>query len=62
MGFDDIEAASLVSPRLTTMANPAREIGRACGERLLARLLGHADRGARRRSIIPARLVRRQSA
>ncbi|GLX93398.1 substrate-binding domain-containing protein [Herbidospora sp. NBRC 101105] len=61
MGFDDIEAASLVSPRLTTMANPAREIGRACGERLLARLSGTVAESSTE-TIIPARLVRRESA
>ncbi len=61
MGFDDIEAASLVSPQLTTMANPAREIGRACGELLLDRLSGK-EIGPPREVVIPARLVRRQSA
>jgi LacI family transcriptional regulator len=61
MGFDDIEAASLVSPRLTTMANPAREIGQACGRLLLRRVSGH-HQGPCQEVIIPARLVRRQSA
>lgn len=39
-GYDDIEAASLVSPSLTTVENPAREIGRACARLLLERLDG----------------------
>jgi LacI family transcriptional regulator len=39
-GYDDIDAASLVSPPLTTIANPAREIGRACARLLLERLDG----------------------
>ncbi|MFB9680219.1 substrate-binding domain-containing protein [Streptosporangium vulgare] len=61
MGFDDIEAASLVSPGLTTMANPAREIGQACARRLLERLRGGtAELSAE--TVIPARLVRRRSA
>ncbi|WP_436757805.1 substrate-binding domain-containing protein [Streptosporangium sp. V21-05] len=61
MGFDDIEAASLVSPGLTTMANPAREIGQACARRLLERLGGGtAELSAE--TVIPARLVRRRSA
>jgi DNA-binding LacI/PurR family transcriptional regulator/AcrR family transcriptional regulator len=60
MGFDDIEAAGLISPGLTTMANPAREIGRACADLLLARLSG-AD-ATDQEVIIPARLVRRASA
>ena len=61
MGFDDIEAASLVSPQLTTMANPAREIGRAGGRLLLDRLSGN-ETGPAREIVIPARLVARQSA
>lgn len=40
-GYDDIEAASLVDPPLTTIDNPAREIGRACARLLLERLDGH---------------------
>jgi DNA-binding LacI/PurR family transcriptional regulator/AcrR family transcriptional regulator len=61
MGFDDIEAAGLVSPGLTTMANPAREIGQACARRLLERLHGPAN-GPCVEVVIPARLVRRGSA
>lgn len=60
MGFDDIEAAAMVVPGLTTMANPAREIGRACARRLLDRLSGGAGPSAE--VVIPARLVRRGSA
>ncbi|MFI9550139.1 substrate-binding domain-containing protein [Nonomuraea endophytica] len=60
MGFDDIEAAGLVSPGLTTMANPAREIGMACARLLLNRLSGTAEPSAE--VVVPARLVRRTSA
>lgn len=38
VGFDDIEAASLVSPALTTVLIPARDEGAACGRLLLHRL------------------------
>ncbi|GAA0380446.1 hypothetical protein Acor_02000 [Acrocarpospora corrugata] len=62
MGFDDIDAASLVRPRLTTMANPAREIGRACGMRLLERLSGEPAALIPMEIVIPARLVERESA
>ncbi|GAA0986871.1 hypothetical protein GCM10009555_065160 [Acrocarpospora macrocephala] len=62
MGFDDIDAASLVRPRLTTMANPAREIGRACGMRLLERLSGEPAALIPTEIVIPARLVERESA
>ncbi|MBB5081773.1 substrate-binding domain-containing protein [Nonomuraea endophytica] len=60
MGFDDIEAAGLVSPGLTTMANPAREIGMACARLLLNRLSGTAEPYTE--IVVPARLVRRTSA
>ncbi|NUT45332.1 MAG: substrate-binding domain-containing protein [Thermoactinospora sp.] len=61
MGFDDIEAAGLVSPGLTTMANPAREIGQASATRLLERLEGRLAEPYSE-IVIPARLVRRRSA
>ncbi|MFC5828316.1 substrate-binding domain-containing protein [Nonomuraea insulae] len=61
MGFDDIESASMVTPRLTTMANPAREIGQACARRLLDRLAGKVSEPYSE-VVIPARLVRRESA
>ena len=38
IGFDDIEAASFVSPPLTTVRIPARDEGDACGRLLLHRL------------------------
>jgi LacI family transcriptional regulator len=60
MGFDDIEAATLVTPQLTTIANPAREIGMACARLLLDRINGVA--GPPKEIVIPTRLVRRQSA
>ncbi|MFI6297176.1 substrate-binding domain-containing protein [Nonomuraea sp. NPDC050790] len=61
MGFDDIDAAGMVSPGLTTMANPAREIGRASARRLLSRLSGSLD-AASTELVVPAQLIRRQSA
>ncbi|MEU6786600.1 substrate-binding domain-containing protein [Nonomuraea angiospora] len=61
MGFDDIDAAGLVSPGLTTMANPAREIGQATAVRLLERLRAAIDEPSTE-LVVPARLVRRQSA
>lgn len=60
-GYDDIEAASLVTPALTTVVNPAAEIGRACAEALLPRLT--ADEPGRPREIVIATtLTRRESA
>lgn len=61
VGFDDVDAASIVNPALTTVRNPAYEIGGAAGELLLSRMLGqHTGEG--RTMILPCPLVRRQSA
>lgn len=35
-GFDDIELAQIVTPGLTTVHVPHREMGRCCGEALVA--------------------------
>jgi DNA-binding LacI/PurR family transcriptional regulator len=50
----------MVSPGLTTMANPAREIGRATATRLLERLRGAIGEPSSE-LVVPARLVRRRS-
>jgi LacI family transcriptional regulator len=60
-GYDDIDAASLVTPALTTVVNPARQVGRACGEALLRQLTaGEAE--PPREIVIANSLVRRESA
>jgi DNA-binding LacI/PurR family transcriptional regulator len=61
VGYDDIEAASLVTPDLTTVVNPAYEMGRECGRLLLERMTGQRD-GARVEVVVPHRLVPRTSA
>jgi len=61
MGYDDIEAAALVTPDLTTVVNPADEMGRACGSLLLERMSGQ-PRDTRREVVIPHRLIARGSA
>jgi LacI family transcriptional regulator len=61
MGYDDIEAAALVTPDLTTVVNPAYEMGHECGRLLLERMSG-ADHGPHREVVIPHRLVPRASA
>ena len=60
VGFDDIEAASLVSPALTTVANPAYESGWAAGG-LLTDRLNARHTGPRRSVVLPCRLVVRES-
>ena len=59
VGYDDIEAATLVSPPLTTVVNPAYEAGQAAGRLLLDRMTGRYDgRAARGRPARPARGTR----
>lgn len=60
-GYDDIEAASLISPALTTVLNPAREIGRSAAQLLLDRLDGDGP-GTAREIVLAHRLVPRESA
>ncbi|GAA4919894.1 LacI family transcriptional regulator [Stackebrandtia albiflava] len=61
MGFDDIDAAALVSPRLTTMATASREHGQVAGEMLLRRM-NDDGAGEPRRVVFPAKLIARDSA
>ena len=60
VGYDDIEAAALVSPPLTTVVNPAYEAGRAAGRLLTDRMTG-GYRGDRREVVLHSRLVERGS-
>jgi LacI family transcriptional regulator len=60
VGFDDIEAASLVRPALTTIANPAYDSGSQAGQMLLRRMLGE-DTGPRTVTVLPCSLRVRES-
>ncbi|GAA1874495.1 LacI family DNA-binding transcriptional regulator [Asanoa iriomotensis] len=61
IGFDDIDAAALVHPALTTIDNRAYEKGTVCGRLLLQRISGELD-GPFRDIIVPGSLVVRDSA
>ncbi|WP_374102332.1 substrate-binding domain-containing protein [Streptomyces sp. HB-N217] len=58
-GYYDIDAASMVSPALTTVVDPAREIGRSVARLLIDRLDGA---GGAREVVLTHRLVRHASA
>jgi LacI family transcriptional regulator len=58
VGFDDIEAAAMVSPALTTVSNPAYETGLLAGILLAERMAGRY-RGTPRTVTLPCRLVHR---
>jgi LacI family transcriptional regulator len=61
VGFDDIEAAEMVSPPLTTVSNPAYEIGLIAGHLLRERMTGQY-RDLPRTVTLPCRLVPRATA
>ena len=59
-GFDDVFPAAIVSPSLTTVRQPLRELGQAAVEILLARIAGEAP-ADRVRHLFPTSLVVRDS-
>jgi LacI family transcriptional regulator, galactose operon repressor len=61
VGYDDIEAAAMVSPPLTTVSNPAYETGLLAGILLKERMTG-SYRGPIRTVTLPCRLVVRATA
>lgn len=62
VGFDDSPAATLATPPLTTVAQPHEEKGRLAAEWLVKAIEdGRPLRGRRRRAILPAKLVVRES-
>jgi LacI family transcriptional regulator len=61
VGYDDVDAATIVTPTLTTVRNPAYETGRKAGELLLSRLRGeYRDTG--RTVVLECPLIPRESA
>lgn len=60
LGVDDIDAAALVSPALSTVRIPAREIGHAAGRLLVERIEGSLP-AARRTLLIAHQLIRRET-
>jgi len=60
VGYDDIEAAALVTPALTTVMNPAFDTGLAAGKLLRERITG-AYRGPARALTLDSHLVVRAS-
>ncbi len=58
VGYDDIALAALVTPRLTTVRQPAREMGRAAARMLLEQI---EERPPGADVDLPAELVVRES-
>lgn len=61
MGHDDIEAATIVTPQLTTTHTDARELGQQAGSMLLSRMSGEYD-GPGRHVLVTHTLIERDSA
>jgi LacI family transcriptional regulator len=61
VGFDDIDLAELLTPRLTTVKNPAAAVGAACAEAVLARLAGPRTEAAFTFTTLPTTLQIRDS-
>lgn len=61
VGCDDIEAAAMVTPSLTTVRHPAGQLGSTSAELLLSRMTGAYD-GPGRQSVISHQLIVRDSA
>jgi Transcriptional regulators len=59
IGFDNIELATYVKPALTTIAVPARELGRLAIKTIFDRLTSGRDYGMR--LILPCTLIERES-
>jgi LacI family transcriptional regulator len=61
VGFDDVDAATIVTPQLTTVRNPAYEAGSTAGDLLLSRMTGRYS-GAGRTVVLPCPVVVRGTA
>lgn len=61
IGFDDVDAATIVTPELTTVRNPAYEVGSTAGDLLMSRMSGRYT-GAGRTVVLPCPLVVRGTA
>lgn len=59
MGFDDTRYAAIASPPLSTIAQPANEIGQRVAARMIAEIEGTASDG--NRTLLEHRLIVRQS-
>jgi LacI family transcriptional regulator len=61
VGFDDVDAATIVTPQLTTVRNPAYEAGSTAGDLLMSRMSGRYV-GTGRTVVLPCPMVVRGTA
>jgi DNA-binding LacI/PurR family transcriptional regulator len=58
IGFDDIQGAAYLTPRLTTVRQPLRRMGEIAAEHLLARISKPGRRGSQQVSVEPELIMR----
>jgi DNA-binding LacI/PurR family transcriptional regulator len=58
VGFDDIQAAAYLTPRLTTVRQPLRQMGETAAKQLLERISNGTGRGPQLISLAPELVVR----
>ena len=58
VGFDDIQGAAYLTPRLTTVRQPLRRMGEIAAERLLTRISNGTKDGAQQVSVEPELVIR----
>jgi len=58
VGFDDIQGAAYLTPRLTTVRQPLRRMGEIAAERLLTRISNVSKNGAQQVSVAPELVIR----
>ncbi len=61
IGFDDIALSSYISPTLTTIAQPLKEMARASIEMLITRIQGETVDLQAKRRVLPTELIIRES-
>jgi LacI family transcriptional regulator len=61
VGFDDVDAATIVTPQLTTVQNPAYEAGSTAGDLLMSRMTRRYT-GTGRTVVLPCPLIERGTA
>jgi len=62
MGHDDIYISSIIKPKLTTMRQDKRELGKLAARKLIAKLDdGDSDPNTQTSLFLPTKLIQRES-
>jgi LacI family transcriptional regulator len=58
VGFDDIQGAAYLTPRLTTVRQPLRQMGEIAAQQLLTRIVNGGKAGTQQVSVEPELVIR----